>query len=185
MHNIDVAVWFMGATPTLAVGFGGRARRKTGNQYDFFTVDFTFPGEIHISSMSRQINGTWSREGEHLVGEKGIFLGTGGIRLHTKQKLELPEIPGHENAYVQEHVDLLDGVIKGKPLNEAKTVAESTLAGIMGRISAYTGQPVRWGDVSKPEGTFGKLQLSPTAEDFEKGTVNAPPDDVVPIPGKE
>jgi hypothetical protein len=38
-------------------------------------VDFTFPGEIHISSMSRQINGTWSREGEHLVGEKGIFLG--------------------------------------------------------------------------------------------------------------
>ena len=28
------------------------------------------------------------------------------------------------------------------------------------------------------------LTLSPTAEDFEKGTVKAPADDVFPLPGK-
>ncbi len=35
LHNIDIANWFIGRPPESAMGFGGRARRKTGNQYDF------------------------------------------------------------------------------------------------------------------------------------------------------
>ena len=34
----------------------------------------------------------------------------------------------------------------GKPINELKTVAESTLAAIMGRMSTYTGKSVSWED---------------------------------------
>ncbi len=48
--------------------------------------------------------------------------------------------------YVQEHTDLIDSIRAGKPLNELKNVAESTLTAIMGRMSAYTGKqsPGRW-----------------------------------------
>ncbi|HUT34389.1 MAG TPA: Gfo/Idh/MocA family oxidoreductase [Planctomycetota bacterium] len=185
VHNLDVMVWFLGAVPTLAVGVGGRARRKTGNQYDFFSVDYTFAGKdkpiVHVHSLCRQVNGTWSRETEELIGDKGRILAK-SVYLHPRKRVELPKIEGHDNAYVQEHVDLINAVVKEKPLNEAEQVANSTLVGIMGRLSAYTGQPVRFTDVCKPDGQFGKLALSPTAEDFEKGEIKLPAEEI-PLPG--
>jgi hypothetical protein len=55
----------------------------------------------------------------------------------------------------------------------------------MGRIAAYTGQLVKWSDLmSKQDAPLYSLTLKPTAEDFEKGEVVAPPDDVVAIPGE-
>jgi len=55
----------------------------------------------------------------------------------------------------------------------------------MGRISAYTGQAVRFSDVAKETGQFGKLALKPGPLDFETGDVKAPPDNAIPIPGSE
>ena len=46
--------------------------------------------------------------------------------------------------YVQEHTDLIASIRGGKPINELKNVAESTLTAIMGRMSAYTGKNVSW-----------------------------------------
>ena len=40
--------------------------------------------------------------------------------------------------------NFIDSIRGGKPINELKTVAESTLTAIMGRMSAYTGKAVRW-----------------------------------------
>ena len=57
VHNLDVANWFFGAHPVKAVGFGSRLRRVTGDQYDNFSVDYTFEDGRHIHSMCRQING--------------------------------------------------------------------------------------------------------------------------------
>ena len=51
VHNIDVANWFIGAHPVAAVGIGGRARRMTGDQYDFFSVDYEYPDGVHLHSM--------------------------------------------------------------------------------------------------------------------------------------
>jgi len=181
VHNIDVMIWFLGALPTHAVAMGGRARRKTGNQYDFFSVDYNFKGGIHVHSLSRQVQGTWSREGEELIGEKGIVR-SGRVVLHSKEKPKVPEFPGHDNPYVQEHVDLINSIVKGKPINESQEVADSTLVGIMGRISAYTGQAVRYSDVAKPDGQYGKLAFTPAPEDFEKGAIQLPAEEI-PVPG--
>ena len=41
---------------------------------------------------------------------------------------------------MQEHTDLIESIRSGKPINELKNVAESTLTAIMGRMSAYTGK---------------------------------------------
>src|SRR5262249_27033114 len=52
---------------------------------------------------------------------------------------------GPNNApYVQEHTDLIKCIREGKPINELKNVAESTLTAIMGRMAAYTGKTVTW-----------------------------------------
>ena len=186
MHNIDVANWFIGRPPQSALGFGGRARRQTGNQYDFFSVDFDYGDDVHIHSMCRQINGCYNRVAEYFVGSEGATWGTGPGRDGYAKSLQIPDFEQHEERRVQEHIHLLEGIVNDEPLNQSRNVAEATLAAIMGRISAYTGQLVRWRELTDEAANspWYSHALTPTAEDFEKGTVTAPPDDVIPIPGR-
>ncbi len=182
VHNLDVANWFIGHTPSSALGFGGRARRKTGNQFDFFSIDFDYGKGLHIHSMCRQINGTDGGIREFFRGTGGGAWGDGRLR---GKKIDMPSFPDR-NPYVQEHVDLLKSILDGKPINEAHNVATSTLTAIMGRISAYTGKLVRRADIMEnKKSPYYNLTLTPTALDFEKGDIIAPEDDVPAIPGKE
>jgi myo-inositol 2-dehydrogenase / D-chiro-inositol 1-dehydrogenase len=182
IHNLDVAVWFLGRLPVSAVGFGGRARRETGNQFDFFSVDYDFGDEVHIHSQCRQLEGTYQRVGEVFTGAKGICMGGGKL---TGDKVDIAEIKlDTDNGMIQEHVDMIRGVMNDKPLNHAKRIAEVTLVAIMGRISAYTGELVRWRDIAENESSpFYQQLCTPTAEDFDKGEVSMPPE-VPPVPGK-
>ena len=185
VHNIDVANWFIGHPPVRALGFGGRARRKTGDQFDFHSVEFDYADDLHIHSMCRQINGCYNRVSEHFVGSEGSTYGDGSS-MESSKNIDVPDFPENDGPYCQEHIDLLNSILEEKPLNEARNVAESTLTAIMGRIATYTGQIVRWSDVAENDGSqWYNLQLRPTAEDFENGTVVAPKDDVAPIPGSE
>ena len=182
VHNLDVAVWFLGRLPVSAVGFGGRARRETGNQFDFFSVDFDFGDDVHIHSQCRQLTGSAQRVGEMFTGTEGSCYGGGKLNGKT---VKIEEIKmDSPNGQVQEHVDMIRSVAAGKPLNQAKTIAESTLVAIMGRISAYTGEAVRWNDLVKNEKSphFG-LSCTPTALDFEKGPIQLPAEQP-PVPGK-
>ena len=187
VHQLDVANWFIGRPPQMAIGFGGRARRKTGNQFDSFNIDFDYGQGVHIHSMCRQVNGCYDRVSEFFTGADGATWGSGPGKKEGEtfaRQIKVPDFPNAGNPYVQEHVDLIDGILKGKPLNEAYNVGSSTLTGIMGRISAYTGQLVRWKDLTENEQSpWYNLTLTPTAMDFENGTVKAPVDDIVPIPG--
>jgi len=196
IHMTDIANWFVGRPPASAYAFGGRASRKAGNQYGFFSVDFDYGGGVHIHSMSRQMDGCWNWGGVDFVYEKGSTDGNKGPK--PQQSPIIAEVPyeldgkllgGHQ----QEHIHLLYHLVKGKPLNQTRDVALGTAAAIMGRISAYTGQTVLWTDVMddptadpkklKRNPDFYNLTLKPTAEDFEKGTVGIPKEGIVPIPG--
>jgi myo-inositol 2-dehydrogenase/D-chiro-inositol 1-dehydrogenase len=184
VHNIDIANWYIGRPPVSALGYGGRARRRTGDQFDFFSIELDYGEGVAIHSMCRQVNGTYGRVAEAFTGENGTTWGDSRLQMINAKNITVPEFQGG-NPYVIEHYDLLKSILDGKPLNEAKTVAESTMTAIMSRISAYTGQLVRWSELTKSEDSpWYNLTLKPTAEDFEKGPVSAPKDDVVPIPGK-
>jgi predicted dehydrogenase len=185
VHNIDIANWYMSQTPKTAIGFGGRARRRTGNQFDFFSIDFEYDNDVHIHSMCRQINGTYGRVSELFTGATGQTWGSGFGKGEIADEFKMPEMTYVGNPYVQEHVDLINSIREGKPLNEAADVAASNMTAIMGRIAAYTGQLVRWKDLTENEQSpWYSLTLIPTPLDFEKAAVTAPPDDVAPIPGK-
>jgi predicted dehydrogenase len=187
IHNIDIANWFIGRTPKLAIGFGGRARRKTGNQFDFFNVDFDYDEGCRIHSMCRQVNGCYNQVSELFTGSNGTTYGSGPVKLIKAVDIKYPDYEqANGSEMVQEHVELLRGIIDGKPINAAKDVAESTLTAIMGRISAYTGQLVRWRDLTDASSNspWYNLKLTPGSEEFENGTVKAPADDVIAIPGQ-
>jgi len=185
VHNIDIANWFCGGPPVSAVGFGGRARRPAGDMYDFFSVDYDYGDGVHIHSMCRQVNGCWNRTGHDFVYEKGR---TNGSNHPKPKKSPIPaDLPKGPSSHIQEQIDTLYYVNKGRPINQARAVAESTATAVMGRISAYTGQQISWkeimGDPSANPDLYN-LTLRPTAEDFDKGTVEIPKENVVPIPGR-
>lgn len=185
VHNIDIANWFCGRPPVSAVGFGGRARRKAGDMYDFFSVDYDYGEGVHIHSMCRQVNGCWNWTGHDLIYEKGRT--NGGDYPKPRQSPIPADLPRAPSSHVQEQLDTLYYVNKGGPLNQAKAVAESTATAVMGRISAYTGQQVSWKQIMEDASISPErynLTLRPTAEDFEKGTVEIPKENVVPIPGR-
>lgn len=184
-HNLDVANWFIGHTPVAALGFGGRVRRITGNQYDFFSVNYDYGDGCHINSSCRQINGTYTRVGEFFTGTEGVVYAGGKMEKFGGAVVPQKEIITHPDAQVQEQVDFLKCILDERPLNDAKFVAESTLTAIMGRVSAYTGQLVRWTDLTLETGPYYNVRLSPTAEDFESGSVVAPPEGAVPQPGTD
>lgn len=181
VHNLDVAVWFIGRLPTTALGFGGRARRETGNMFDFFAVDYDFGDDLHVNSQCRQIAGTYSRVGEILVGTEGSCYGGGKLK---GKEVSIPEIKmDTDNSMVQEHVDMIRGVMTGKPLNDARRIAEVTAVAIMGRMSAYTGQIIRYADLMENEKSpFYNFACTPGPLDFEKGPITLPAE-VVSVPG--
>ena len=177
LHNIDIINWAIGTHPIQCIGMGGRQARtgpEFGNIYDHFTVEFEYPGDIRVMSMCSQIAGSTSRVGERVVGSKGwayLTRGSGEIGGQNPFKYDKKMISG----FVKEHADLIESVREGKPINEGKQLAESTMCVIMGRMSAYTGRALKWDWAMKAS----KLDLSP--EKYELGDLPVRP---VAIPGK-
>jgi myo-inositol 2-dehydrogenase / D-chiro-inositol 1-dehydrogenase len=171
VHNIDVANWVFGGHPAKAVGVGGRQWRTDpsyGHIYDHFAVDFEYANGARLMSMCRQIDGTPNRIGEHFIGSRGRceFSSAAPARILGANAWTYPKPDKPVNPYVQEHTDLIASIRAGKPINELKTVAESTLTAIMGREAAYTGQELTWDevlnaklDLKPPQVTFGSLPV--------------------------
>ena len=186
VHNIDIANWFAGRPPVSAVGFGARARRAAGNMFDFFSVDFDYGDDVHIHSMCRQVDGCWGWTGHEFIYEKGKTNGSDGPA--PKEWPLPPDLPQGPSSHHQEQIDTLYYVVKGIPIDQAKDVAESTAAAVMGRTSAYTGQMVKWDEMmveAKKKAELYDLTLRPTAEELEKGgEIAIPEEGVLPAPGK-
>jgi predicted dehydrogenase len=175
VHNLDVCNWAVKAHPVKARGMGGRQVRVEpvyGNIFDHFAVEFEYPGGVKMSSYCRQIDGCTSKVDELLIGTEGIVkCAEGVIEGKNPWKYQGPQT----NAYIQEHADLIKAIrAGGKPINEGKNVAESTLTAIMGRMSAYTGQEVTW-----EQALNSQEDLSPKSYEFGPNPV--PP---VAVPGK-
>ncbi len=170
IHNLDVANWAVGAHPIRAVGMGGRQVRtgpEYGNIYDHFAIDYEYENGARMMSMCRQIPGCENSVSEALTGTKGFcqankYIITGDKTWQYSGKNNLP--------YVQEHTDLIAAIRAGKPYNELKDCAESTLTAIMGRMAAYTGQAVTWDQALNSEENlmptkleWGALAVAPVA----------------------
>lgn len=175
VHNIDVMNWVLGMHPIKAVAaVGGRqSRRGTrhGYVFDHFAVEYEYPNGITIFSQARQINNCRDNVSEFLCGTKGKSDCADNI---TPTSGDAWKFSGKAvNPYEQEHRNLIESIRAGKPINEAQSVAESTLTAILGREAAYSGQAVSWDQAMKSE-----TRLGPNTYEF--GPYAVPP---VPHPG--
>jgi myo-inositol 2-dehydrogenase / D-chiro-inositol 1-dehydrogenase len=153
VHGLDAINWFTRSRPARAVATGGRARRVTGDQYDFMSVDFEMESGIHVHSFSRQIDGCTNEISRWVEGTRGftncadtIFDRSGNVvwKYGEAEGSKEEETVEDNSPYVQEHIDLVASIRQGRPINEARENAISTLTAIMGRESAYTGLETNW-----------------------------------------
>ncbi len=146
VHNLDIMLWAMGEHPVKVMGMGGRQTRtgkQYGNIFDHFAVEYEFANGVRFLGTCRHAPGASHRNSERVVGTRGVAVTSGSygqIEGKKAYKYDGPEV----NPYVQEHADLIHSIRSGKPLNEGRQVAESTLTAIMGRMSAYTGRELSW-----------------------------------------
>jgi len=185
IHNLDVINWFTGKYPISAVGIGSRQRRVTGDQYDNFSVDYVYDGDIHMHSMCRQINDCTNNVSEYIRGTEGytncrntIWNPDGTVLWKFDQYLVdengQPTETVKVDPYVQEHIDLITAIRTNKSVNEAERIAKTNLMVIMGRESAYTGKETKWDEMMSSEMKLGPKELVMGKVDMEV---------VIPVPG--
>jgi myo-inositol 2-dehydrogenase / D-chiro-inositol 1-dehydrogenase len=176
IHHLDAISWVIGKPPLRAVGMGARMRRATGDQYDFFSTDYTFDRNVHLHSTIRQISGCANLRDESIVGTKGSANLEGIITdLSGKEvwRYNGPEV----DPIVQEHADMINAIRADKPINTAEETAVSTLIAIMGRDSAYTGKALTW-----EEAMNSTERLGPSTYALGPVTALKP---IAPVPGRD
>ncbi len=162
VHNLDVINWATRAHPEKCVALGGREVRRAanfGHIFDHFAVDYTYPNDVHVLSMCRQITGCQNNISEAVAGTRGTLNTAAGPHLYRitgDNAWTFPRADDNE-PYQAEHVALFES-IRGRNrrarINDLRAVAESTLTAIMGRMSAYTGQEVTWAQALSSQQTL-------------------------------
>jgi predicted dehydrogenase len=177
VHNIDVGRWALGdKLPVRVFGVGGRQARTApeyGHIYDHFGLDFEFDNGVHMLSMCRQQPGTPGLVAESLAGSKGTCDTQDGRRYEISGPNAWKWSGEYTNPYQQEHTDLIASIRAGKPINELRQVADSTLSAIAGREAAYTGKVI-----SLAQFMASPVSIVPAKLEF--GPIAVPP---VPVPG--
>jgi len=189
-HNIDVACWAKGAWPVSAQGFGGRCYEQAGNQFDHYTVEYTFADGTKLLAFSRHMNGCWNTYSDYAHGSEGsaVIMATLGqpkpkiYKSHNMVAKELVWEYGKPdcNPYHTEWQVLLDAIRQNKRHNEARRAGEADVAALMGRIATHTGQYITWEQALNSDFQFVK--------DIDNMTFDTPapihegPDGIYPAP---
>ncbi len=177
VHNLDMVNWALDAHPVQCIGMGGRQVRTApeyGDVYDHFAVEYEYPNGVRIEYMGAQIDSITDRNDQRLAGTKGsAYMDFANAIIEGEKPFKYDG--ASPDPCIRQHADQIAAIRDGKPLNEGKRIAESTLTAIMGRISAYTGRALKWDWAMKAS----KLDLRPP--NYEFGDLPMPP---VAIPGK-
>ena len=130
---------------------GGRCYQQAGNQFDHYTVEYTFADGAKLFAFSRHMTGCWSTYADYAHGSKGsavimTSLAETRSRGSTRARTWSPRISSgstakrDRNPYHAEWQVLLDAIRQDKPHNEARRAGEADVAALMGRMATHTGQ---------------------------------------------
>jgi len=172
LHNIDVCNWVMNDHPVKCWGQGSRQQLgdKSGEIWDNFDVEFEYANGVRMYSYCGQIKREWSSISEGIHGTKGYSECVNGRNfIKGKDGTSWRAVAKDVDPYVQEHIDLINAILKDTELNETKSVTDSTLTTIMGREAAYSGAAVDWETMLNSKFAYGPAALYQDASKLEWG----------------
>lgn len=181
IHEMDVMSWHVGSHPLKAIGYGGRHQRKSGDQFDQFSIVYDYENGKKVHCATRQINGLDNGRSQIITGTKGYADASGSLYNFNDDLIwEYPH-PGDDDPnnkwfvnspLVQEHVELITAIRTGSYINDSSEMIKSTRIAIMGRMAAYTGREISWEEVLNSD-----LRLGPDKLEFGsvRGISEEPP----------
>ncbi len=151
VHNLDRASWVMhNEVPVKCHGLGGRSSMTEpiyGDVFDHHSVIYEFANGVRIYAFCRTTTGCYDEYSSVVFGSKG------------KADIMACRITGEKNwrwtgqcdPYQREHDVLFAAIRSGRPVNNGDYMVPSTMAGIMGQISSYTGKEVTMEKIKNSE----------------------------------
>jgi hypothetical protein len=135
---------------------------------------------VRLYAFCRTQNGCYNNTDSVILGSKGQACVT-QCTIEGKTKWRYHGAGG--NPYDLEHKALFAAIRSGNPINCGDYMAKSTLIGVMGQLSCYSGKELTWEQVSKSDFAFlpkpedVRLDMVPPVKPDAQG--NYP----VPLPG--
>jgi predicted dehydrogenase len=181
IHELDVMNWHMDKYPTKAIGYGGCNHHASGTKFDHFSVSYVYDDGRRVNCSTRQVNGGDQSKIQHITGTKGYADATGSLYNHDGELIweyPYPEDDAEDstwkvkNPYVQEHIELVNGIRTGNYINDSELMVKSTRMALMGRMAAYSGEDITWDEVVNSD-----LRLGPDTYEFGpvEGIPSEPP----------
>lgn len=187
VHNLDRASWALGGrTPLKCHGMGGRSTIRGeihGNVFDHHAVVYEYPGGVRVYAFCRTIPGCYNEVSSIILGAKGrCNVSRGRIEGESPWEYQGPKLYSKPlmNPYQIEQIEFIKSIRAGKPLNSAGYMIDSTLTGIMGQLSCYSGKEVTWEQAAASDFFY-----PPRPEDVRAGMeppVRPGPDGTYPLP---
>jgi predicted dehydrogenase len=179
IHNIDECCWMKDAWPIQAKASGGRHYRgdKIDQNFDTYSVEYTFADGTKLSLQGRNIPGCHTEFASYAHGTKGsavistashtpakcrLFKGHNFVKDDLVWRFE----PQEPNPYQTEWDHLLQAIRQDKPYHEVKRGVEASLVTAMGRMAAHTGRVVTRDEMLNCEHEF--------APDVDKLAMDSP-----------
>lgn len=195
IHQIDEICWLKGELPVAAHGIGGRAADSTdcSQNLDSFSIEWTFADGTKATDVVRYLPGCHNEFATYVHGTRRAAQFSGDthasiVQIFQDQRIEADRVvwraPDEEYTVWQATWRLLlDAIRNDRPLNEARSAAESNLVDMMGRAAVHSGQIITYDDLLRSE-----FQFCPGLDEMDYDT---PPPVVadaagrypVPVPG--
>ncbi|EDY21345.1 oxidoreductase domain protein [Chthoniobacter flavus Ellin428] len=144
VHSVDKIAWAMRDVPPVrCVASGARQQQTLGNVWDQFDITYEWENGTIAVLKTRYQDGCYNDHSDVIIGTKGRCF-FNGYKAHitgeNPWRYQGPTVASHQI----EHDELFADIRAGKIPNDGDRMAQSTLMGIMGRMSAYTGKEVTW-----------------------------------------
>jgi myo-inositol 2-dehydrogenase/D-chiro-inositol 1-dehydrogenase len=175
IHIIDLCNWLLGAHPLKATATGGRnILTHAGDCWDNYQVDFTYPGDVHVSFASTQ----FGEYGGFDAGLK-IFGASGSATVPYSGPVQIlgaqawawqnsgSAVPGSgkfaANGSFSDNLafadrdkerTFIDSIASGRSHNQLAAGVETALSCMLGRMAGYQKSEVAWDDLLAHGATY-------------------------------
>lgn len=155
VHNLDIINWALNElNPQSVIAMGGKSpdMNFSGSLggFDSLVSNFKYKNDVSVHSYSRNIPNCKNKNGEYFYGTKGKVVIAGGAVIYDNDGKEIFRATTQEHGnfhgkhnWVQDK--LMDSIYNNKEYyNEAEYVAHSSMTGIFGRMSGWSGDEMKW-----------------------------------------
>jgi len=163
IHIIDLCNWMLGAHPLKATTTGGRnILTHAGDCWDNYQVDFTYPGDVHLSFASTQFGNNGFDAGLKLFGADGTatvpysgpvqivgtqaWAWTDSMNTSGSVKFAANGSFSDNLAFADRDKErtFIDSITSGQCHNQIAAGVETALSCMLGRMAGYEKREVTW-----------------------------------------